>query len=163
MRDLWLSLHASFRFGIASFHVRLRLTLVQGTLNKNTKPATGLCHERAGPLMARKVIALSSTVVNSHQMMTALRCCAIWYVRPWGDTFTSTTVVVNRMTTPKSYISTREWSRIPTKTKTGSHTAFTGVVRVSSSHDLSRYFFSQVFSQVLKVPETKIARSIFNV
>ncbi|KAN0128088.1 hypothetical protein V8E53_014125 [Lactarius tabidus] len=71
MRNLWLSLHTSFGFGTTSY-VRPRLTLVQDTLNRNTKPgATGLCHKRDGPLMAQRAIALSWMVVNSHQMRTA--------------------------------------------------------------------------------------------
>jgi hypothetical protein len=114
-------------------HVRSTLTRLQGTLNKNTRPAMVLCHEHDGPLMAQRAIALSWTDVDSHRMMTAPRCYAIWYARPWGDTSTSTTAAVNHTIIPKFYISMRGWSQTPTKRRTGSHTAFTGAAWVSLS------------------------------
>ena len=128
--------------GSAAFHDRFGLNRNQDMLNKSTKPGTDLCHVHGGPSMARKEPALSWTDVNSHRTMMALPCCATWYARRWGGTFTSTTVVVNHMIIPRYCTSMREWSRTPTKRRTGSHTAFTGAAWVSSSRDLSRHSYS---------------------
>src|ERR1700761_9653267 len=109
-------------------------------LNKSMKPATGLCPEHDGPLTARRATALSWTDVNSHRMMMARLCCAIWYAHRWGDTSTLTTVAVNHMIILRSYTLMREWSRTPTKTRTGSHMAFTGAAWVRMSRDFLASF-----------------------
>ena len=144
MRDVWLSMHTSIRFASTAFHVDYKLIRVQVTLNKSTKLATGLCHEHDGPLTAQREIVSSWTDVNSRQTMTALRCCVTWYARRWGDTCTSTTVVANHTTIPKSYILTTEWSQTPTKRRTGSRTVSTGAARVSPPCDLRMYCFSAI-------------------
>ena len=135
MRDLWLSLHASFGFGIDRFSCSLQADSSTGHAQQEHETRHGSMSRTRWAIDGPEGIASSWTGVSSHQTTTVLRCCAIWYARRWGDTCTSTTVVVNHMIIPKSCTSMREWSRTPTKPRTGSHTAFTGVEWVSSSRD----------------------------
>src|SRR6266404_1976815 len=137
MRVLWLSLHLPFRFRTECLSCLLHLTRVQDILSRSTKPATGLWHVHDGRSTAQRRIALNWTDANSRRTMMVLPCCAIWYARQLGDTFTSAIVVVIHMTIPKSCILTREWFRIPTRPRTRLHTAFTGAAWVSSQRERS--------------------------
>jgi hypothetical protein len=132
MRDLWLSVHASFGSGIVCLSFSSRLTRVQGTPNKSMKLAMGPCRGHDGLLMVPRGVASTWVDVNSHRTMMALRCCATWYARRWGGTCTLTTVVATFMIIRKCFISMRGSFQTPTKRKTGSHIAFIGVGWVSS-------------------------------